>query len=287
MGNTFKQKIDNIQISDNGLAQIETFIKQNGYKFISLLRKTQCDYTLVAFSQGLKSQLIIKIIEYFNLQKQVQTQKDFNEKLNFLQNLNNQRYILKIIDKIYAQKNHAAIVFQFYNSQTSVLVSRIYQLIDDIQNDICNKIILDNHIKTSYYKKGDIYSIGLILLEALLSQKLTLTQRRPLKEKNLMTGLPFLQNSEHLQFITDILSKMLHPNNKTRIEPADLIKHLEKCNINQETLKFFKFQKEIITLSIVKNIDKIFLKTQDCCYQLYLDFRYQFPIMVRVSSKKY
>ncbi|EAR95612.2 kinase domain protein (macronuclear) [Tetrahymena thermophila SB210] len=100
-----------------------------------------------------------------------------------------------------------------------------------------------NGLKIQFNISVDIYSIGLLLTEAFIQRKLTKAELDDLKEKDLLSVLQFLHNSEQIQFIQKILSKMVNPNQNQRLQPLNLIKNLNALyNINEDCLRELKYK---------------------------------------------
>ncbi|KAL4490195.1 hypothetical protein ABPG73_021239 [Tetrahymena malaccensis] len=85
---------------------------------------------------------------------------------------------------------------------------------------------------------ADTFSIGIIILQALLNNQLESSQIMCLKSMQLDSVLPNLKNHEQYTFIQEILSCMVENNPKNRKGPAELIQKLKFLyQIDQNCLK--------------------------------------------------
>ncbi|EAR87231.2 kinase domain protein (macronuclear) [Tetrahymena thermophila SB210] len=99
--------------------------------------------------------------------------------------------------------------------------------------------------KKPYKITADIFSIGVILLEALLQRKLKGMEYLKLKSQSLISVLPDLLNEQNHQFVTKILSKMVDPDYCKRSEPIYLLQILNELKADQKYLKPIKLEKNI------------------------------------------
>ncbi|EAR87229.3 kinase domain protein (macronuclear) [Tetrahymena thermophila SB210] len=99
--------------------------------------------------------------------------------------------------------------------------------------------------KKPYTITADIFSIGVILLEALLQRKLKGMEYLKLKSQSLMSVLPDLLNEQNRQFVTNILSKMVDPDYCKRSQPINILQLLNKLKVDQKHLKLIKLDKNI------------------------------------------
>ncbi|EAS06795.3 kinase domain protein (macronuclear) [Tetrahymena thermophila SB210] len=89
-------------------------------------------------------------------------------------------------------------------------------------------------------QKGDVFSLGLLLIEVFLKRPLTQQEQIDLNVKNIFSVLPTLKNSRHIKFIQKIISPMVDPCRQTKIEPTLLLQNLKEFYINEECLKQIK-----------------------------------------------
>ncbi|KAL4466296.1 hypothetical protein ABPG72_022092, partial [Tetrahymena utriculariae] len=99
--------------------------------------------------------------------------------------------------------------------------------------------------KKPYTIATDVFTIGVILLEALLQRKLKGMEYLKLKTQNLMSVFPDIQNEQNHEFITEILSKMVEPNVSQRSQPLVLLQLLNKFRIDEKLLKLVKIKQNI------------------------------------------
>ncbi|KAL4478384.1 hypothetical protein ABPG74_006619 [Tetrahymena malaccensis] len=90
--------------------------------------------------------------------------------------------------------------------------------------------------------EGDIFMIGLLLVETFLKRPLTPQEKIDINRQNIFSVFPDLKSSKHIQFIKKIISPMIDPSKQVRIEPAELIQNLKEFHINEEQLKQLKLQ---------------------------------------------
>ncbi|KAL4427415.1 hypothetical protein ABPG74_004453 [Tetrahymena malaccensis] len=98
-----------------------------------------------------------------------------------------------------------------------------------------------------YTIKIDVFSIGLIFLEFVLKRELTLSESLRLKDNNnLFDVLPDLVNNPNIEFINQILAKMVCYESNQRLESMQLLQRLDKFIVNEESLKSIQFQNKNI-----------------------------------------
>ncbi|KAL4484508.1 hypothetical protein ABPG74_019685 [Tetrahymena malaccensis] len=93
-----------------------------------------------------------------------------------------------------------------------------------------------------YTTQDDIYSVGVIILEALLQRKLQGMEYIKLKSSNLFSVFPELKSHESSEFITKILCKMIDPDISKLSQPIVLIQQLNKLKVDEKSLKLLNLE---------------------------------------------
>ncbi|KAL4461520.1 hypothetical protein ABPG74_016144, partial [Tetrahymena malaccensis] len=87
-----------------------------------------------------------------------------------------------------------------------------------------------------YTTKADTFSIGIIILQALLNDQIQ-SKIFDLKKQLLINVLPGIKNHQNYDFIEQILFQMIHFDQKQRLYPPNLIQKLKSYKIDQNSLK--------------------------------------------------
>ncbi|KAL4509423.1 hypothetical protein ABPG72_018354 [Tetrahymena utriculariae] len=92
-----------------------------------------------------------------------------------------------------------------------------------------------------YTIKIDIFSIGQILLEFVLKRELTSKEWYQLKTDELFSTIPELQNNQNINFIQQILAKMVCHESNQRLDLMTLLQKLNQYQPNEESLKTLEY----------------------------------------------
>ncbi|KAL4492912.1 hypothetical protein ABPG72_020691 [Tetrahymena utriculariae] len=79
-----------------------------------------------------------------------------------------------------------------------------------------------------YTLKADVFSIGVVVLEALLQKDMQFTQIFKLHEKPLNIAFPNIENNENKYFIQNILSRMVIGDPGQRLDPKQLLDNMQE-----------------------------------------------------------
>ncbi|KAL4505616.1 hypothetical protein ABPG73_004501, partial [Tetrahymena malaccensis] len=127
----------------------------------------------------------------------------------------------------------------------------------------------------------DVYSVGLLIIEALLQQPLDIMRVLNLKCQDLLQVLPNLERSEHQDFIKNIVSNMVNNDRKIRFYPKQLLQSLEQFRVDEACLKDLKLKKDFenekkLKTLYVEDIEKQLNQSNDYSYDiLEIDLSYQ------------
>ncbi|KAL4493265.1 hypothetical protein ABPG73_007072 [Tetrahymena malaccensis] len=88
-----------------------------------------------------------------------------------------------------------------------------------------------------YSTQADTFSIGIIILQALLNDQISTSQIFGLKNQLLNDALPDIKNHQNYDFIERILFQMIHFDQKQRLDLLNLIQKLKTYKIDQNSLK--------------------------------------------------
>ncbi|KAL4506120.1 hypothetical protein ABPG73_016854 [Tetrahymena malaccensis] len=250
-------------ISSNSIQNSIIPLEQNTFSNLTFSIFQLSNFTL-DFQNN--SNLIINLTENPNT-KQIIFQ---NITIHF-QCFGNNKIIIQNIEKVVFQnikisqlqlnscsdKNQQNPLLYFYNvSQIFIYGLEIsnnnfYQIskIPIFQFEKCDQIYHSNYafketveIQEPSSIEGDIFMIGLLLVETFLKRPLTPQEKIDINRQNIFSVFPDLKSSKHIQFIKKIISPMIDPSKQVRIEPAELIQNLKEFHINEEQLKQLKLQ---------------------------------------------
>ncbi|KAL4484563.1 hypothetical protein ABPG74_019740 [Tetrahymena malaccensis] len=100
-------------------------------------------------------------------------------------------------------------------------------------------------INVQYQFQVDTFSIGIIILQALLGDSLKPMQIVGLKLNLIENIIPNLKNYPNYDFIQNIVSQMIHYEQQNRLEPLKLIQNLKSYKIEQDCLKQLAFPQKL------------------------------------------
>ncbi|KAL4484510.1 hypothetical protein ABPG74_019687 [Tetrahymena malaccensis] len=88
-----------------------------------------------------------------------------------------------------------------------------------------------------YTTQDDIYSVGVVILEALIQRKIKGMEFIKLKSQPLFQVIPDLLNLKDQKFVNQVLCRMLDPDRNNRCQPLFLLQQLNKLNVDEKQLK--------------------------------------------------
>ncbi|KAL4509165.1 hypothetical protein ABPG72_018096 [Tetrahymena utriculariae] len=116
----------------------------------------------------------------------------------------------------------------------------------------------NNTIPKTDFSKADVYSIGLLAIEAYMKRSLEAIQWLNLKTQNVFKVIPDLKTSKHQDFLNKIVSKMVEPDKDLRFFPNQLLNNLMAFNIDKKSLDHLQYQKSSFKSQKNKFFNNIF-----------------------------
>ncbi|EAR87230.2 kinase domain protein (macronuclear) [Tetrahymena thermophila SB210] len=139
------------------------------------------------------------------------------------------------------------ILFSSTKNQFLLTYHRFYKFVESSQKEYQKRNL--NYLSPQvidkikpYSSSDDIYSVGVIILEALLQRKLQGMEYLKLKSQNLLSVLPELKSHESQEFITKILCRMIDPDSNKISQPIVLLQQLNKLKVDEKQLKFLNLK---------------------------------------------
>ncbi|KAL4492251.1 hypothetical protein ABPG73_003199 [Tetrahymena malaccensis] len=147
---------------------------------------------------------------------------------------------------LYNKQKNLFILSDFGQSQTQQTQSQLKspRNFQNLNEDQCNQSFdVNNKQKPPQNINADVFSIGYLLLELFLSRPLTANERINLKQISLYEAIPNLKNEQNNLFISEIIAKMVNPDQNQRLEPIELLQNIQKFTVNENSLKSLKLNK--------------------------------------------
>ncbi|KAL4505340.1 hypothetical protein ABPG72_002402 [Tetrahymena utriculariae] len=197
--------------------QISNFLYNNGLIYQKKLGEGCFSIVVKAYSLQHQSNVAVKIFK--------NVEQDFIQEKNIQEKMKGELFILQIMSCIHDQNmNINAIVPQLQNY---FLDGNTLYMSPEVFNG-----------QKPYTIKADTFSIGIIILQALLKNQVLPTQIISLNSFSLDSVLPDLKSHEQYTFIQEIIIFLIDFNPKNRKEPVELTQKLKALyQIDQNCLK--------------------------------------------------
>ncbi|EWS76561.1 kinase domain protein (macronuclear) [Tetrahymena thermophila SB210] len=111
-----------------------------------------------------------------------------------------------------------------------------------------------------YNTSDDVYSVGVIILEALLQRKIQGMEYIKLKSQSLIEVIPDIQSQKNHEFVTNILCRMLDPDRNKRYQPLILLQQLNKLKVDEKQLKFLNLE---VTIQCKQEVKQEFQQIEE------------------------
>ncbi|KAL4484564.1 hypothetical protein ABPG74_019741 [Tetrahymena malaccensis] len=121
--------------------------------------------------------------------------------------------------------------------QNIEMIRSIFNQLNSLKKLTCNNV--------QYQLQVDTFSVGIIILQALLGDSLKPMQILKLKSYLIENVIPNLKNQPNYDFIQNIVSQMIHYEQQNRLEPLKLIQILKSYKIEQDCLNQLVFPQKL------------------------------------------
>ncbi|KAL4506315.1 hypothetical protein ABPG73_017049 [Tetrahymena malaccensis] len=116
--------------------------------------------------------------------------------------------------------------------------------------------VLEEKIGQGNKAEEDVFNVGQILTEILISRHLTQDEQQNLKSQSLLQAIPQLQKAQNINFFNEILDHMINPDIQQILQPVFLLEKLKAFQINENSLKCINLRKNNQS-EIIKELNSI------------------------------